>query len=82
MIRLSVLLVFFLAHLAFAQEDGVVSSPDTQTAAEETDEDESIDFEELEDFDINADHTEEDEDVFVPTDEVSYQQSVPFPTDI
>ena len=40
--------------------------------------------EELDDLDLdrNQDHTEEDEDVFKPTDAVSYQQSVPFPVDI
>ena len=47
-------------------------------------ENEGLSEEELDDLDLDSqeDHTEEDEDVFKPTDVVSYQQSVPFPVDI
>jgi hypothetical protein len=45
---------------------------------------EGLTAEEFEDLDIDGqeDHTEEDDDVFKPTDAVSYQQSVQFPVDI
>jgi hypothetical protein len=45
---------------------------------------EGLTAEEVEDLDIDGqeDHTEEDDDVFKPTDAVSYQQSVQFPVDI
>ncbi|MEL7186364.1 MAG: hypothetical protein AAFN50_08005 [Pseudomonadota bacterium] len=56
---------------------------DTTEAEEVAAEEESAD--ELEDdfeLDMQSDHTEDDEDVFEASVDVSYQQSVPFPTDI
>ena len=45
---------------------------------------ERLSEEELEGLGVDSqeDHTEEDEDVFKPTDAVSYSQSVQFPVDI
>jgi ATP-dependent helicase YprA (DUF1998 family) len=45
---------------------------------------ERLSEEELDDLGVDSqeDHTEEDEDVFKPTDAVSYSQSVQFPVDI
>jgi hypothetical protein len=55
------------------------SATDADTEAVET-----ISAAEFEDLDIDSqeDHTEEDEDVFKPTDVVSFTQPVPFPVDI
>jgi hypothetical protein len=82
MLRIGMLLLFFLTTLSFAQDDGVVYEPDARPVVEDPEDEGSIDLDELEDIDITDDHTEDDEDIFVPTDEISYQQSVPFPTDI
>ncbi len=70
-------LLMFISMAVLAQDDASQSSDaETDTATEEeTDVD-------LDDLEINTDDTEEDDGVFIPTDEVSYQQSVPFPTDI
>ncbi len=65
---------------AWAQDDAVddaATEPAPEAADEVTDED-------LDEFELSQteDHTEEDDDVFKPTDVVSFQQSVPFPVDI
>ena len=79
MYRLILLAIFATATAVWAQdpapEDESVSEPETV---------EGLTKEELEDLDLDdqEDHTEEDEDVFKPTDVVSFQQSVNFPVDI
>ena len=79
MYRLILLAIFATATAVWAQdpapEDEVVSEPETV---------EGLTEEELDDLDLDdqADHTEEDEDVFKPTDVFSFQQSVNFPVDI
>lgn len=80
--RLSILTVMLLTLSVFAAEEEVVFEPDARPVVSEEEEQGGVDIDTLEEIDINTDHTEEDEDVFIPTDEVSYQQSVPFPTDI
>jgi hypothetical protein len=79
MYRLILLAIFATATAVWAQdpatEDEAVSEPETV---------EGLTEEELDDLDLDdqEDHTEEDEDVFKPTDVVSFQQSVNFPVDI
>jgi hypothetical protein len=81
MYRLIVLVIFATATAAWAQdpapEDEAVSEPETEAR-------EGLSEEELDDLDLDGqeDHTKEDEDVFKPTDVVSFQQSVNFPVDI
>jgi len=81
MYRLILLVIFATATAVWAQdpapEDEPVSEPETETVDE-------LSAEELADLDLDSqeDHTEEDEDVFTPTDVVSFQQSVNFPVDI
>lgn len=81
MYRLILLAIFATATAVWAQdpvaEDESVSEPETETVEELT-------AEELADLDLDSqqDHTEDDEDVFTPTDVVSFQQSVNFPVDI
>jgi hypothetical protein len=84
MARLILLAVFTVATAVWAQDPA-----DDETKAAEPVETEAnplagLSEEELEDLDIDSqeDHTEDDEDVFKPTDAVSYQQSVQFPVDI
>ena len=80
MLRLLLLLIFAVCTAAWAQDD-VTDDTATESAPESVDD---LSEEELDDLDLssNEDHTEEDEDIFRPTDVVSYQQSVPFPVDI
>jgi len=81
MYRLIVLAILATATASWAQDpapdDEVVSEPETEAL-------EGLSQEELDDLDLDdqEDHTEEDEDVFKPTDVVSFQQSVNFPVDI
>lgn len=87
--QLVLLVAFILATAAWAQDSAEDEAPvaETETVAETESESESAEAlteEELEELDIGSqqDHTEEDEDIFKPTDAVSYQQSVVFPVDI
>lgn len=81
MYRLILLVIFATTTAVWAQdtatEDESVNESETETV-------EGLTEEELEDLDLDSqeDHTEEDEDVFKPTDVVSFQQSVNFPVDI
>lgn len=80
MLRILVFLMFAVGTAAWAQDDAT-----DDTATESTPEsNEELSEAELDDLDLdsNEDHTEEDDDIFRPTDVVSYQQSVPFPVDI
>ena len=80
MYRLIFLLVLVIASAVWAQDDASEAERETQSAAESVE----ATSEELDEaiLDSQGDHTEEDEDVFKPTDVVSYEQSVPFPVDI
>ena len=73
--------MFLMATAVWAQDP----TPADESATEaETEAVETLSEEEFEDLDIDdqEDHTEEDEDVFKPTDVVSFTQPVPFPVDI
>ena len=93
--RLVLLVAFAFATAVWAQDSAQESAEDEAPVAEtvaetesesesESESEELLTEEELEELDIGSqqDHTEEDEDVFKPTDAVSYQQSVVFPVDI
>jgi hypothetical protein len=69
---------------AEAENEAVVEAEVEAEDEPESDPFEGLTDEEFEDLDIDGqeDHTEEDDDVFKPTDAVSYQQSVQFPVDI
>jgi hypothetical protein len=97
MVRLILLAILGIATAVWAQDSVDEGAVVTETAAEvedeaaaevedepESDPFEGLTDEEFEDLDIDAqqDHTEDDDDVFKPTDAVSYQQSVQFPVDI
>ena len=81
MLRLLLLLMIAAGTVVWAQDDATDDETVTETVPQTIDD---LSEEELEDLDLDQteDHTEEDEDVFRPTDVVSYQQSVPFPVDI
>lgn len=81
MYRLTLLAIFVVASAVWAQDPTPADESATEAGTEAV---ESLSEEEFEDLDIDSqeDHTEEDEDVFKPTDVVSYTQSVAFPVDI
>ena len=81
MYRLILIFMFTVATVVWAQEDATDDEATTDSATETAEELTDDEFDDL-DLDRNQDHTEEDEDIFKPTDVVSYQQSVPFPVDI
>ena len=76
-----ILIVFFLlgAPLAWTQEseDSDTAAPE---AAESTDDTAAETDDELEGLD--EPYPTEDEDVFIPSEDVAFGQSIPFPTDI
>jgi hypothetical protein len=81
MVRLIIFMVLLSGAAVWAQDgapqDDAANEPETET-------EDVLTAEELEDLDLDSqeDHTEEDEDVFKPTDVVSFEQSVNFPVDI
>lgn len=82
MIRIIVLFSLLGYSYSWAQEsetdvepdDGQVEVPELEEDDEEFVEDELLDDPEL--------YSKEGEDDFIPTDEVRFEQSIPFPTDI
>lgn len=80
MIRSIMILLLFLTATVLAQDE--VSEDDAATETSESERDSGDDEFEDDILSGNQDHTEDDEDIFVPTEEISFQQSIPFPTDI
>jgi len=78
MYRLILLGVAITVTAVWAQDP-----PDEDESATEPEVVEAPAEEELDDFEIDSqDYTDDDEDVFKPTDVVSFEQSVVFPVDI
>jgi hypothetical protein len=85
MYRLILLAIFLTATTVWAQDPPPADESATESETEsETETVDGLSEEEFEDLDIDSqqDHTEEDEDIFKPTDVVSFTQPVPFPVDI
>ena len=80
--RILLLLLLMGAPLAWAQEpdESEAAAPDATEPSEETasDTDESVD--DIEDLD--GLYPAEDDDEFIPSEDVAFGQSIPFPTDI
>ncbi len=85
MFRLLIMLMLMLMLLSatpiVAQDSETGESSSTEPSAERTD---PISLEEIDVDEIGESDTygEPDEGDFIPSDEVTYEQSVPFPTDI
>ena len=81
MFRLLLMLMLLSAAPIGAQDsetaEGSKTDPSTETT--EADSADEIDVDEVGESDT---YYEEDMDDFIPSDEVTYEQSVPFPTDI
>ncbi len=81
MYRLLLMLVLLFAAPIGAQEAETGEPSQTEPSTETTDA-ESVD--DTNEYEVGESDTyfEEDQDDFIPSDEVTYEQSVPFPTDI
>ena len=83
--RIVLLAMLFLAAPSWAQEEGAAEdaaeTTDTQAQPSSAPADEVTD-EEIEALLDGEDYLEDDEDDFLPSIEVRYEQSIPFPTDI
>lgn len=74
------LLLLLLAFPVWAQE---TEQAESDTAAERVDSAEQEDTEDIDSDDVLDElYSEEDEDVFIPSEDVKFGQSIPFPTDI
>lgn len=81
MFRLLLLLMLLSAAPIVAQdsETGERSSTESSTETTDTDSADEINVDEIGESDT---YSEADEGDFIPSDEVTYEQSVPYPTDI
>ena len=81
MLRLVLLLIFLFATPVLAQDakdaDADAATEASEQASEGTPDD---DLDNIDDFDEQ--YPVEDEDVFIPSENVAFGQSIPFPTDI
>jgi hypothetical protein len=77
-------LSMLLALSATAQDEATdeEAGPGSADAEQVEDETGSEDEEELEDADLDDQSYEEDDDDFVPTEEIRADEPIPFPTDI
>ncbi len=86
----TLMLVLFLAVAGWTQEQetadqaGDTAAPETEAAAavEADDEEASDDEEEVDDSDLDLQTYEEDDDDFVPTEEIPADEPIPFPSNI
>ncbi len=81
MFRLLLLLMLLSAAPIVAQdsETGERSSTESSTETTDTDSADEINVDEIGESDT---YSQADEGDFIPSDEVTYEQSVPYPTDI
>lgn len=79
MIRILFLLVAFSISAALAQEP---AEPETEPAADTPEAVEAETPDADADLDLDELYPVEDEDAFIPSENVAFGQSIPFPTDI
>ncbi len=85
MLRLLLMLMLLFAAPIGAQDSETGERNPTEPSTETTDAESADDSAEVIDADEVGEsdtYFEEDQDDFIPSDEVTYEQSVPFPTDI
>ncbi len=78
----ALILLLLLAPLAWGQEaeDGDAAPSEAAEPAEETTADADDELEDIDDLDEL--YPVEDDDEFIPSEDVAFGQSIPFPTDI
>ena len=72
-----VAVIFLLAAAALWAQDADEPAPEETTETPEETEDEIADLDDLDEL-----YPVEDEDEFIPSEDVAFGQSIPFPTDI
>ena len=82
MYRLLLLLVLLFAAPIGAQEAETGESSQTEPSTDAESVDDSAEVSDADEVGESDTYFEEDQDDFIPSDEVTYEQSVPFPTDI
>ena len=76
------LLIFFASAPVWAQDAETEATDSTETAEEEASAADEVTDEEIEELlGLDEEYTELEDD-FDPTEEVRFEQSIPFPTDI
>jgi adenine-specific DNA methylase len=79
---IAILLAFFLAGFAWAQEEGDSTEVQTESQAEASEAAAAEDEDEIDDSDLDEQTYEEDEDDFIPTEEIPADEPIPFPSNI
>ena len=86
MFRLLIMLMLLSAAPIVAQDSETGESSPTEPSAETTDPNSAdeldVDENDVDEIGESGTYSEADEGDFIPSDEVTYEQSVPFPTDI
>ncbi len=81
MLRFVLMLMLLIAAPIGAQDSESEEPSPTESSSEATEADSADEIDD-ELIDDSSAYPQEDEDDFIPSDEVTYEQSVPFPTDI
>ena len=83
MLRVVLLLVFLSANSVLAQDTKDADADATPESSEQAPEQTVAGDDDLDDLDdLDELYPVEDEDVFIPSENVAFGQSIPFPTDI
>jgi len=80
--QITILLAFFLAGSAWAQEEEDSTAVQTEDRAEAPEAAAAVDEEEIDDSDLDEQTYEEDDDEFIPTEEIPADEPIPFPSNI
>ena len=82
MFRLLLMLVLLFAAPIVAQDSETGERSQTEPSTDVEAADDSAEVTDADEVGESDTYFEEDQDDFIPSDEVTYEQSVPFPTDI
>ena len=78
----TILLLIFLASPAWAQEETESAEDQIESQAEAPGAAEADDEEEIDDADLDEQTYDEDDDDFIPTEEIPADEPIPFPSNI
>lgn len=78
----TILLVLFLASPAWAQEEAESAEDQSESPVEAPGAAEADDEEDVDDTDLDEQTYEEDDDDFIPTEEIPADEPIPFPSNI
>lgn len=81
-ILIVMLLAFFMPSSAWAQEEGDSTEDQVEGQAEAADAEAVGDEDDIDDSDLDEQTYEEDDDDFIPTEEIPADEPIPFPSNI